>query len=425
MHYFRFINNELYCEEIAVNKIAEKMDTPFYLYSQKTILENYNRFDSAFQDVDPLICYALKANSNVKLLSFLAQCGAGADVVSGGELFIALKSGFPPEKIVYAGIGKRDDEIIYALEQNILTLNVESFEELQVVNAIANSRQRVAPVAIRLNPDIDIKGHPYISTGKAVDKFGIDIETAKQIFKKINDFPNIKLTGLHCHIGSQITHIEPYRQVVKFLKRIVQNVKALGHEIKYVDIGGGMGVRYKNVFQDNLKTEDSDPEDVLSVENFAKNLLIDLRDMGCKIIIEPGRALVAEAGILVTKVLYRKESKGKQFVVVDAGMNDLIRPSHYGAYHEIVPVTKSADKMQQVVDVVGPICETGDFLARDRMLPVGRRGELLAVMTVGAYGFTLSSNYNARPKPAEVLVNGSHFSTIREIEKIENLLSTE
>jgi len=418
MHFFSFKNDELCCEELAVRKIEAEIDTPFYLYSKKTAHENYNRIDSAFHGIDHLICYALKANSNEALLSMLAAHGAGADVVSGGELFLALKCGFDPKKIVYAGVGKRDDEIKFALEKNILAFNVESTEELGVIDGIAGGLKKKAPVAIRINPNIDIHGHPYISTGKAVDKFGIELPAARAIIRNFEIYPNLQLIGLHSHIGSQIAEIAPFEQAVKILKELAGVVRKAGYNLQYVDIGGGLGVSYQNVFDDQEAVSDKP----IDLAQLVDKLRPDFQNFGCKIIFEPGRALVAEAGILVTRVLYQKESQGKRFVVVDAAMNDLIRPSLYGAYHEIAPVSKRGGELSNA-DVVGPICESGDFLGRDRRLPELRRGDLLAIMTAGAYGFVLSSNYNARLRPAEILVDGSSYRVIRSAGKLDALWS--
>lgn len=417
MHFFKFKNRELYCENLSVRKIAAEIATPFYLYSRKTIIENFERIHRAFREFDHLICYALKANSNEALLALLAGLGAGADVVSRGELLLALKSGFDPKTIVYAGVGKRDDEIRYALEQNILAFNVESLEELRVIDEIAGEMNRTAPVAIRINPNIDIHGHPYISTGKAADKFGIELPAARQIIRDFKEFPHTRLMGLHCHVGSQITEIAPYAEVAKILKATAGEAKQTGHRLQYVDIGGGLGVSYKNVFGE---ASGPDSESKIDIAQIVDHIRPELQDLECKIIFEPGRALVAEAGILVARVLFQKESQGKRFVIVDAGMNDLIRPSLYGAYHEIVPVMQRAGTLVSA-DVVGPVCESGDFLGRDRPLPDLRRGDLLAVMTAGAYGFVLSSNYNARPRPAEVLVEGERFRVIREPGKLDHL----
>ena len=419
MHRFRFRNHQLYCEDISVQEIAEKTDTPFYLYSQNTILDNYDRMETAFEGIEHLICFAVKANSNVKLLALLARKGAGADIVSGGELSLALDAGFPPKRIVFAGVGKRDDEIKYGFEKEILAFHVESFEELVVINEIAKSQKRIATVALRLNPNIAIDGHPYISTGKAIDKFGIDLPTAKRIFRQLSDFENVALIGLHCHIGSQVNAVEPYLQAVRFLRHVLSETEENGLTIEYIDIGGGLAVRHKDVLENPpIVDENKNPD--ISIEGLVGELESDLKDLGCKILFEPGRALIAAAGILVTKVLYRKELQGKQFVVVDAAMNDFIRPSLYGGYHEIVPICDTQAEMT-TVDVVGPICESGDFFARDRFLPEVSRGDLLAIMTTGAYGFTLSSNYNARPRPAEILVDHKAHMIIRNRERLEEL----
>lgn len=414
MQFFQFKNHELYCEQVAVKTIAEQIATPFYLYSQKTIVENFERIDRAFAEIAHLICYALKANSNEALLSLLAARGAGADVVSGGELFLALKCGFDPKKIVYAGVGKRDDEIKFALEKGILAFNVESTEELGVIDGIAGGLKKKAPVAIRINPNIDIHGHPYISTGKAADKFGIEVPAARAIIHNFDSYANLQLIGLHSHIGSQIAEIAPFEQAVKILKELAGVVRKAGYNLQYVDIGGGLGVSYKNIF------ENDQSESAIEISQLVESLRSDFQSLGCKIIFEPGRALVAEAGILVTRVLYQKESQGKRFVIVDAAMNDLIRPSLYGAYHEIVPVSKRGEELSSA-EVVGPICESGDFLGRDRQLPELHRGDLLAIMTAGAYGFVLSSNYNARPRPAEVLVDGAKVRVIRPAGQLDNL----
>lgn len=417
MHRFRFIKDELWCEEIPVRDVADDVGTPLYLYSQRTVQDNFARITNAFKGIDHLICFAVKANSNPEILSLLADEGAGADVVSGGELYLALKGGMEPGEIVFAGVGKRDDEIKYALEKEILSFNVESIQELRVINQIAESSGKTARVGLRLNPNIDIQGHPYISTGKAADKFGIDLETARRIFATIGEYPNVNLVGLHVHVGSQVKTEKPYIEVVQLLKSILVELRASGNEPGYVDIGGGLGVDYENVVVGNSHDETAVEA---NLDGWIETIRADLLDFGCKVIFEPGRALVAEAGILVTRVLYRKVSQGKSFLVVDAGMNDLIRPSLYQAYHVILPV-KATNAGSVPTDVVGPICESGDFFAHDRMLPKLERGDLAAIMTAGAYGFTLASNYNARPKPAEVLIDGANYRIIRPRQKIEEL----
>ena len=413
MHHFRFLQNKLYCENLPIGKIVEQVETPFYLYSKKTILDNFEMMEKSFQDLDHLICFALKANSNINLLSLLSDKGAGADVVSRGEIYLALKSGFDPDKIVFAGVGKRDDEIRYAIEKEILAFNTESLQEISVINKIAEELKAITQVAIRINPNIDVHGHPYIATGRAEDKFGIELEEARAILKDLKRFPHIKVIGFHCHLGSQIMNVNPYFEAIKVLKDLIEEVRSLGIFPKFVDIGGGLGVQY-------VLSENSQSKKALSSNDLISQLLPKLKELECKIIFEPGRSLIAEAGVLVTKVLFTKQTKGKLFVIVDAGMNDLIRPSLYNAYHEIIPIRKTLNE-KVCVDVVGPICESGDFLARDRLLPQVQRGDILAVMTAGAYGYSLSSNYNARPRPAEILVDMDGYTVIRERQKVENL----
>lgn len=413
MHHFHFVDDDLYAEDLPVAEVAAAVGTPCFLYSARTVDDQFDRIQQAFAPVEHLICYALKANANPGVLSLLANKGAGADVVSGGELYLARKHGFPADKIVLAGVGKRDDEIRYALEQDILALHVESYQELQVVNALAAEAGKPAPVALRINPNVDIKGHPYVSTGRQADKFGIGESDVRRILTEFEDFGNVKIIGLHCHIGSQIKDVAPYRQALAVLRTWAEELRRLNHPLAYVDIGGGLGVQYENVFA-------SDAEGMLRPETLAEGLLPDIRALGCKVLLEPGRALVAHAGILVTRVLYTKETQGKRFVIVDAGMNDLLRPSLYDAYHEIVPVERRTSKTVRV-DVVGPICESGDFFGRDRDLPSVQRGDLLAVMTAGAYGYVLSSNYNARLRPPEVLVHGDRFTVTRPRQVLEDL----
>ncbi|RMD95525.1 MAG: diaminopimelate decarboxylase [Calditrichaeota bacterium] len=413
MHRFRYRENELYCENVPVRKIAEQVNTPFYLYSQQTIVDHYNLVDQAFSNFDHLICYAVKANANPEILSLLASQGAGADVVSRGEIYLALQNGFPAEKIVFAGVGKRPDEIEYALERKIYSFHVESEQELELINQIAQKKHQIARIALRINPDIEIHGHPYISTGKAIDKFGIEVKTVKELIQRIHEFSNIALIGLHCHIGSQVTEIKPYGEALQVLNELVEEIQKQGIELQYVDMGGGLGVRYKNVMEDPHGIE-------LSPKILVESLRPQLECLNTRIIFEPGRFIVAQAGVVITRVLYLKETAGHRFVIVDAGMNDLIRPSLYEAYHEIVAVHQNAAS-KQPVDVVGPICESGDFLGKERWLPVLHPGDLLAVMTAGAYGFVLSSNYNARPLPAEVMVHDDTWEIIRPEQDLQNL----
>ncbi|MFQ5652403.1 MAG: diaminopimelate decarboxylase [bacterium] len=410
MGYFAYIKGELCCESLPVNEIARDVGTPFYLYTRNGLLDNFAALSARLGNLDALVCYALKANSNETLISLLAQRGAGADVVSGGELYLALKSGFPPERIVYAGVGKTDEEIRYALEEKIWSFNVECLEELHAINEIAGQSGATARIGIRINPDVDIKGHPYIATGNAENKFGIEVAKAREAIASINTFAHVKLAGFHTHIGSQIRDARPYLTSIELLKELKHDVASLVTELEYVDIGGGFGIDY-----DNALATDETPAGTLLAD-----IVPSLEDFGCKIIVEPGRSLIATAGILVTKVLYRKETRGKRFLVVDAGMNDLLRPSLYEAHHEIIPVHEK-NTQTMTADVVGPICESGDFLGKDRQLPEMARGELLAVLTAGAYGFSLSSNYNARPRPAEVLVDSGAYEIIRPRGTFENL----
>lgn len=422
MAYFSYKGNELYCEDLPLREIVEEFGTPLYVYSKNQILENYRATDTAFGEASHLTCYALKANSNLPILKLLAQEGAGADVVSRGELFLARKAGFPPEKITYAGVGKRDDEIEYALGQSILSLNIESEEELRITSEIALRLGILARISIRVNPDIDAESHPYISTGLKVNKFGIDRERVLETYRLAKELPNLQLIGIHAHIGSQITTIGPFTQAATTLAALIGELKAIGIELSHVDIGGGVGVDYHRVIVHDLLPDDSAGNVVVPTPaEVVKAILPILQPTGCTVIFEPGRAIVANAGILATKVLYKKEMGKKKFVVADAGMNDLIRPSLYNAYHQIVPLTLRGAEIEPV-DVVGPICETGDFFALDRTLPTVARGDYLAVATVGAYGFCETSNYNARLRPAEILVNGEKCRVIRERETLEDLL---
>lgn len=422
MSYFHYHNDKLFCEQLDINDLAQKIRTPFYLYSKNGLINNLKRIDQAFSEVAHTICFALKANSNMQLLKTLVAQGCAADIVSGGELFLALKAGFSPRKIVFAGVGKTDDEIQYAIETEIAALNVESEQELEVIHKIAQKVNRPAKIAIRLNPDIDVHGHPYISTGKALNKFGIDIERAHEVYKKALDMPFIEPVGVHNHIGSMIFNMDFFRASAEKLKSFVNELKSIGIEIEHVDIGGGLGVQYENPvtrhINSHLVIEKKSPEP----DELAKKILPILKSLGCEIFFEPGRSMVANIGILVTRVLFIKETRGKKFIVVDTGMNHLIRPCLYGAYHEIVPLIEK-EGQYELADVVGPICESSDFLAQNRPMPLVERGDLLAVMTAGAYGFTLASNYNAHPRPAEILVDSNTYYIVRERENYENLLT--
>jgi diaminopimelate decarboxylase len=422
MHYFTYRQSQLFCEDVPVAEVVAKYGTPLYLYSRRTYRENFQLIDRAFGSWPHQICFALKANANPQILRDLAELGGGADVVSAGELQLAVQAGIPAQRIVFAGVGKRDDEIVAGLEAGIRGFNVESESELAVIDELAGRYRKTAPVSLRINPDIDIHGHPYISTGRAADKFGIELKRARELLKAINNYRRVRLVGLHAHLGSQITELWPFPQIGEILSELAQEAQASGHHLEYIDIGGGLGAVYEHAITVIENTSPA-PDLALSPEELADALLQALtRHLpdDCTVIFEPGRALVAGGGILVTQVLYTKITRGKFFVVVDAGMTDLLRPSLYGAYHQIVPVVQRQGEWKEG-DVVGPICESGDFLAKDRLLPPVQRGDWLAVMTAGAYGFSLSSNYNARPRPAEVVVDGTDLILARRRQKLETI----
>ncbi len=408
MNLFNFHSGQLHAEDVPVKLLAEKYGTPLYIYSYNTLLRHFKAYDEAFDGFPHIICYAVKANSNLEILKLFAKYGGGADIVSGGELHIALKAGINPQKIVYAGVGKTEDEISFALKSNILMFNVESANELKEIDRVAGLLNKKAPVALRINPDIDPGTHPYITTGMKKYKFGLPIDEAIEYYKLAASLKNIVVKGIHKHIGSQITNISPFVDSLKRILILIDKLKEQGLNIQYLDIGGGLGISYKD-------EEPPLPKDL------AKNIMPLLDGRKVTLLMEPGRSIVGNAGIMVTKVLYLKKGYEKEFVIVDAGMNDLIRPSLYDAYHEIVPVIKNRrDKI--IGDIVGPICESGDFLARGRKINRVKQGEYLAVMSAGAYGFSMSSNYNSRPRAAEVMVKGSKHYLIRKRETYEDLV---
>lgn len=411
MHFFQYKNNELYAEDVKVKKLAEQYGTPLYIYSYKTLLRHFKAYDDAFDGYPHIICFALKANSNLAVLRLLAKNGGGADIVSGGELFKALKAGIPSNKIVYAGVGKTEDEIRFALKSKILMFNVESEEELLEIDRIAGEMKTKAPVALRVNPDIDPQTHPYISTGLKKHKFGIPIEDAIEYYRTASRLKNTMVVGIHKHIGSQITKVSPFVDALKRILILLNKLDSYGMNIKYLDIGGGLGIPYKD-------------EDPPLPKDLAGKLLPLLKERSLTLIMEPGRSIVGNAGILVTKALYTKHGDEKKFIVVDAGMNDLMRPTLYGAYHSIVPLIRKKRKVI-FADIVGPICESGDFLAKERELSAVKRGEYLAVMSAGAYGFSMSSNYNSRPRAAEVMVMGKEHFLVRERETYKRLMEGE
>ncbi len=407
MHYFRYRKNELYAEDIPIRELVSEYDTPLYVYSYNTLTRHFKAYQDAFNGIPHIICYAMKANSNKAILRIMANLGGGADIVSGGELYRALKAGVKPRRIVFAGVGKREDEIEYALQKGILMFNVESEQELLKINEVAARMSRKAAVALRINPDIDPETHPYISTGLKKHKFGIPIEDALQHYRLASSLENIDVVGVHKHIGSQITQVRPFVEALERVLVLIDSLKKEGIEIKYLDIGGGLGIQYN---------DESPPHP----RQLAKGLIPLLKGRDLTIIMEPGRSIAGNAGILITKVLYIKQGHERDFVIVDAGMNDLMRPTLYNAYHHIVPVKKGR-RSKIFADIVGPICESGDFLARGREIPAVKQGEYLAVMSAGAYGFSMSSNYNSRPRVAEVLVKGAEHYLIRRRETYRDL----
>lgn len=411
MHFFSYKENELYAEDVPVRLLAEKYGTPLYIYSHKTLLRHFKAYDEAYKGFPHIVCYALKANSNGAVLRLLAKKGCGADIVSGGELFRAMKAGIPAEKIVYAGVGKTEEEIRSALRAKILMFNVESEDELREIDRVAGKMRTKAPVALRINPDIDAKTHPYISTGMREHKFGISIDDALENYRLASRLKNIRVVGVQKHIGSQITEISPFVDALKKILVLLDELNREKFDIKYLDIGGGLGITY------------ADEKPPLPAD-IAKKLLPIINGRDITLIMEPGRSIVGNAGILVTKVLYLKKGEGKEFVIVDAGMNDLMRPSLYDAYHHIIPVARKKRNMI-TTDIVGPICESGDFLARGRKIEKINKGEYLSVMSAGAYGMSMSSNYNSRPFVAEVLVNGKSHSLIRKRGSYEDLIKDE
>jgi diaminopimelate decarboxylase len=409
---FTYSGNDLYCEGAALADVAARVGTPAYVYSTQTILDNYRAYDDAFGDIPHLVCYAVKANSSLALLALLARAGAGFDIVSGGELFRVLQAGGDASKVVFSGVGKTADEVDYALAQGIHAFNCESEPELALIDAMAARRGVSVGFAIRVNPDVDAATHPYISTGLSQHKFGIDIAGAAAVYARARQFRNLSAEGVSCHIGSQILDPKPIFEAADKVLSLAAELRAQGHPIRRLDLGGGLGVAYR------------EGEQAPAIADFVRCMGARLRDSGLRIEVEPGRSIVGAAGVLLARVLYRKRNGSKEFVIVDAAMNDLLRPSLYRAHHEIVPVRKSS--MPRITaDVVGPVCETGDFLARDREMADAMPGDYLAVMTAGAYGFALSSNYNSRPRVAEVLVEGPGFRVIRARETYADLIRGE
>ncbi len=426
MDNFEYKNKTLYCEEVKVEDIIAEVGTPAYIYSKNAIISRYQEIEDAYRDVNTTICFSVKSNSNLAICKALADEGAGFDVVSGGELFRALKAGGNPSKIVYAGVGKSDGEIQYALENDIFMFNVESHAELKHISALAVKAGRTARVALRINPDIDAKTHAKTTTGKKENKFGIDFTAAEKIMKQSGKYPNVDLCGIHVHLGSPIYSADPYTQALKKVSEFILRCRKMGRNIEYLNVGGGYCISYTG-------------EEVMRPVDYAAKILPFVKDVRCNMVMEPGRFIVGNSGILVTRVLYTKEASfGKKFVVCDAGMNDLIRPALYDAFHRIWPVTtnvkmpaveKPGDKVikkgLEVVDIVGPVCESSDVFGKDRALPKLDEADLLAIFSAGAYGFAMSSSYNSRPRPCEVLVDGRRYRVTRTRETYDDLIRGE
>ena len=427
MHDFDYQNGKLFCEGVDLNELATAYGTPLYVYSQNTIKDNFNRLSSALSDLDHHIAFAVKSNSNLSVLQLLKTIGADFDIVSGGELFRVLKAGGTADQCTFAGVGKTREEIEYSLEQGIYSFNVESEAELRFINEIAKERDTIAPVAVRVNPNVDAKTHKYISTGKSENKFGIDFEFIEDLYSKASsEFKNIKLRGLQMHIGSQLTQVKPFLEAVEKVSPLVTNLKNT-YGIEFFSIGGGIGIVYEEALASGKKEwwDEKDPDNKpLTVEEYAEKLVPILSPLKIKILLEPGRFMVGNAGALITKVLYKKIGTAKNFAIVDAGMGDLIRPALYQGHHEIVPLNNESEQTQ-VVDIVGPICESGDFFAQNRELPLLQEGDHIALLSAGAYGFVMASNYNSRAFPAEIMVSGSTHQVVRKRQNYEDLIMGE
>jgi diaminopimelate decarboxylase len=411
MHHFEYKGRELYCEEVSVAQMAEAVGTPFYLYSHATLTQHFKAFDRAFEGIGHLVCFSMKSNSNLSLLRLLSQQGGGADIVSGGELFRALKAGIDPRKIVYSGVGKQAEEIEYALKSDILMFNAESSQEIVRINEVAGRLGKKARIAIRVNPDVDPKTHPYISTGLKKNKFGVDIHEAVAQYVLAARLGYLEVSGISCHIGSQLTEVKPFVDALRKVLLLMTRLRDMGLNIRYLDIGGGLGITYH-------------AETPPHPDQYADALKREITGFDLTLILEPGRVICGNAGILVTKVLYTKSTKEKSFIIVDAAMNDLMRPALYDSYHAIRPVRQSEGN-PVTADIVGPICESGDFFAKSREVTSFQPDDLMAIMSAGAYGFSMSSNYNSRPRGAEVMVKGDRFFIIRDRERYEDLIRGE
>jgi diaminopimelate decarboxylase len=430
MHTFHYRDGHLYCEDVDLTRVAREFGTPTYVYSAETILDHYGRLDAALAPLDHLICYAVKANSNRAILKLLVHTGAGFDIVSGGELFRVLAAGGDAARCTFAGVGKSGDEIEYALEQGVYSFNVESEAELNLIERIARAKKMRAPIALRVNPDVNPHTHHYISTGSQENKFGIALDRVSAIYEQAARLSNIDIVGVQMHIGSQITQDKPFARAIEKVAPLASNLKSK-YAMKFLSIGGGMGIIYRRALESGAGKwwhDHSSEPSAFSVRNYADAIVPPLRDLGIRILVEPGRFLVGNAGVLLTRVRYMKETGRKKFAIVDAGMNDLIRPALYQSYHEIVPVEQmKTERKREIgkIDIVGPVCESGDFFALDREMAEVHEGDLLAIMSAGAYGFVMASNYNSRPLPAEALVRGDKFALIRRRQTLDDLVRGE
>lgn len=427
MHSFHYHDGELYCEEVPLARTAEEFGTPLYVYSAGTILDHYHRLDAALALLDHLICYAVKANSNGAILKLLAEAGAGFDIVSGGELFRVLRAGGAADKCTFAGVGKSREEIEYALDEGVFSFNVESEAELETIDRVARDKNMCAPVAVRVNPDVEASTHRYISTGRSENKFGVALDRIAAVYEKAAHLPNIRIRGIQMHIGSQITAAKPFAEAIAKVAPVIGELKQK-HGLEFFSVGGGMGIIYRRALESGSGKwwhDHGGEESAFSVADYAATIVPPLRELGLRVFLEPGRFLVGNAGVLLTRVRHLKQTATKKFVIVDAGMNDLIRPALYQSYHEIVAVREPAASGSETVDVVGPVCESGDFFAQDRELPPLHGGDLIALMSAGAYGFVMASTYNSRPLPAEVLVKGDCPSLIRRRQTVEDLVREE
>jgi len=434
MHSFHYHDRHLYCEDVELTRVATEFGTPTYVYSAGTILDHYTRLDVALAPLDHLICYAVKANSNRAILNLLVEAGAGFDIVSGGELFRVLAAGGDPAKCTFAGVGKSRDEIEYALEQGVYSFNVESEAELEAIERVAGAKKMRAPIALRVNPDVDPHTHQYISTGSQENKFGIALNQVRAVYERAARMSNIEIVGVQMHIGSQITEAKPFASAIEKVAPLVSDLKSK-YGIKFFSIGGGMGIIYRRALKSGSGKwwhDHGGEPSAFSVGDYAEAIIPPLRDLGIRTLVEPGRFLIGNAGVLLTRVRYIKQMGVKKFAIVDAGMNDLIRPALYQSYHEIVPCRASVSdadasksKSLEKIDIVGPVCESGDFFAIDREMPEVHEGDLLAIMSAGAYGFVMASNYNSRPLPAEALVRGDKFALIRKRQTWDDLVREE